>query len=451
MPAAQAERSVPAGGASLFRIGMGVFLLALCVRLLFGRLIANTYDYDEFVLLLLARDFAHGAVPYRDFMFFHPPGALIWLRALEPLTALWWPWARVLTSAIDSATAVMVLVVGCRVFDRRTGLAAGLVYVASPLALVSSVRVGQDPLITALGMLGLTALLIGPERRWAVAAGVCLGIATWIKYPALFFAPVYLLLAPRRFLWVSTGTVCSCAALLAPFSGQSHELYAQTVSFQHTRWSMSLTQRIETVAIFWLALNAPAIPSLVRRVPMWLVAGFGLGGLFVFVPQVYYHYFVPVVPFAALLAGVTLARFRNRRPVLVALAIIVPSLLAALVIDQGGYSPLYVTAARLSDVEPTVRLVDATSTPHESVLADRFEYAYLSHRPALAHYFWNVGVLVNARYLERRVSGARVVVMSSGASSGYPTGFTAYLDQRFERVNKPTTTVWLVPHQGPKP
>ena len=94
MPAAQAIRAEPAEGSTLFRIGLGVFLAALSLRLLFGRLVGDTYDYDEFVLLLLARDFAHGAVPYRDFMFFHPPGVLVILSVLHPLVSLWWPIAR---------------------------------------------------------------------------------------------------------------------------------------------------------------------------------------------------------------------------------------------------------------------------------------------------------------------------------------------------------------------
>jgi hypothetical protein len=496
MPAVHAGSSEPAGGSSLLRLGIGVFVVALGLRLVFGRLIAGTYDYDEFVLLLLARDFAHGATPYRDFMFFHPPGALALLRGIEPLTALWWPLARIASSAIDSATAAMVFFVGSRMFDRRTGVAAGLVYAASPLALVSSVRVGQDPLITAIGMLGITALVVGPEKRRAVLAGVCLGLAVWVKYPALYFAPVYLLLSPRRFVVVAAVGVCTFGLLLVPFLGQWHALYTQTVSFQHTRWMMPLTQRLATTALFWIALNALALPGLWRRAPAWLVAGFGLGGLFLFVPQVYYHYFVPVVPFAALLAGVTVAnrtgdawtrtpypspspetqwrgnriealdlgetspgnpsairsvsRIPGWRSVPVLAAMLIPMLLAAAVIDAGGYSPLYVTAARFSDVEPTVKLLDSDSTSNEAVLADRFEYAYLAHRPALAHYFWNVGVLVNTEYLERRVNRARAVVVSSGASSGYPIGFTSYLNQHYRHVNKPTTTVWLLPRRNPK-
>lgn len=445
MSAAWTALSRRDGGSSVLKLGITVFVLALAFRLLFGWLISDTYDYDEFVLLLLARDFAHGDLPYRDFMFFHPPGALVLLRAIEPLTSIWWPVARIATSAADSATATLVFFIGFRVFDKRAGFAAGLVYAASPLALISGVRVGQDPLITALGTLAMALLVVGPQRRWAVAAGACLGIAVWIKYPALYFLPVCLLISPRRFPLVVLAGVFSVAALLLPFGGQAHALYAQTVAFQHTRWTMALNQRLGTTLLFWIALNALALPALVRRVPAWLSIGFALGGLFIFTPQVYYHYFVPVVPVAALLAGRTLTRSRSSRRPLAAAATLVSVLLAAAIIDLGGHSPLYVTAARLSDIAPTVHLLDHRSTSGESILADRFEYAYLAHRPALDHYFWNVGVLVNARYLENRVHAARAVVLSSGASSGFPTGFTAYLDRHFDHLRRPTTNVWLLP------
>jgi hypothetical protein len=445
MSAAWAALFRRGGGLSVLKLGMTVFVVALVSRLVFGWLIADTYDYDEFVLLLLARDFAHGDVPYRDFMFFHPPGALVLLRAIEPLTSLWWPAARIATSIIDSATSTVVFIIGLRVFDKRTGFAAGLVYAVSPLALVSAVRVGQDPLVTAFGTLAVALLLIGPKRRWAVATGVCLCIAAWIKYPGLYFVPVCLLISPRRFPFVVLGGACTLAALLFPFVGQAHALYTQTVTFQHTRWAMAMNQRLGTTAFFWIALNALAMPALIRRVPAWLLVAFALGGLFVFTPQVYYHYFVPVVPFASLLGGRTLTGFRSWGRHIAAAAMLLSALLVAAIIDLGGHSPLYVTAARLSEVQPTVQLLDQRSSSGESVLADRFEYAYLAHRPALAHYFWNVGVLVNARYLESRVHAARAVVLSSGASSGYPTGFTEYLNKRYNRLSTPTTYVWFLP------
>lgn len=433
------------GGTSRVSLVITVFTAALALRLIFGRLIADTYDYDEFVLLLLSRDFAHGAVPYRDFMFFHPPGILVLLRSIEPLTTTWWPAARLAMTLVDSVTAVLVCFIGLRVFDRRVGLAAGLVYAASPLALISAVRVGQDPLLTMLGTLSITLLLLPAKARWTVLSGILLAAAIWIKYPAIYFGPVLLLLAPRRFPLVFAVATITLAILFFPFHDQLSALYDQTVTFQHMRWAMAFDQRILTTLLWWIAVNALALPALIRRPPGWIVVGFALGGLFVFTSQVYYHYFVPVVPFAALLAGMTLARVRSWRPPVVIGVMLLCAVLAATILNLGGHSPLYVTAARLSEVQPTVKLLDTVTTHRESVLADRYEYAYLAQRPALAHYFWNIGVLVNAKYLERRVSGARAVVLSSGASSGYPSGFTTYLDRHFPRLVRPTTRVWLIP------
>ena len=425
---------------------VAVFAAALTLRLVFGRLIANTYDYDEFVLLLLARDFAGGAVPYRDFMFFHPPGALVLLREIAPITALWWPLARIAMSVIDAVTATLIFYIGVRVFDLRTGFAAGIAYAASPLALISGVRVGQDPLVTALGTAAILLLTLPARKRWAVAAGVCLGAAVWVKYPAAYFIPICLLVAPRRFGWVALGTVVTLAALFAPFIGDARLLYSQTVTFQHSRWTMALDQRLLTGLLFWLGANLLALRAVLQRQPLWLVAGFALGGAFILAPQVYYHYFVPVLPCGALLTARALSRLRFRwRPVLLAVA--AGTLAWAAVLDAGGRSPLYITAARLSEVQPTVGILARTTSPGQSVLADRYEYAFLSGRQSAAHYFWNVGVLVNARYLERRLRTARAVVLSSGASSGYPTGFAAYLNARFPRLVTPTTTVWILRSQ----
>src|SRR5881409_445718 len=92
-PRGAAEAPIPSGASppastrspSLAKAALLIFALALGFRLLFAGIVSDTYDYDEFVVLLLARDFAHGAVPYRDFIFFHPPGILVLLRLIQPL------------------------------------------------------------------------------------------------------------------------------------------------------------------------------------------------------------------------------------------------------------------------------------------------------------------------------------------------------------------------------
>jgi hypothetical protein len=103
-----------------------------------------------------------------------------------------------------------------------------------------------------------------------------------------------------------------------------------------------------------------------------------------------------------------------------------------------------VTAAHLSDIAPTIKLVEARSRPGSAILADRYEYAYLARRRAAQHYFWNVGVLLPASALERRLDQARMVVLSYGASSGYPAGFIRFLDARFPKVRTRANTVWVV-------
>src|SRR5437764_9445782 len=99
--------------------------VALGLRLIFAALTADSYDPDEFVVLALSRDFAHGAVPYRDFAFFHPPGILVLFRLLQPIITGWWPAGRLVTLAVDSLTAVIVWRTGLLLFGRRSlGLAA---------------------------------------------------------------------------------------------------------------------------------------------------------------------------------------------------------------------------------------------------------------------------------------------------------------------------------------
>jgi len=456
---------------------------ALAVRLAFLALTSDTYDYDEFVALLLGRDWAHGSVPYRDFMFFHPPGILVLTRALEPVFRLWWPFARVLMAIIDTATAVLVGLLGRQLWSRRAGLASGAAYALSPVALISSVRLGEDPIITFLGILGVF-LILRRSPGWSVGAGACLGVAIWVKYPAAYFLPAFVLAAPRRAPLAALRAAATVAALMAPFYVDWGAIYQQSVVFQRTRWLMDTGVRVQTTMVFWFTANILAVaavcvaaprtlgrsrsadhtiagvlstagqgeepwaptltPSeLSLAPPAWVTFGFVLGVLFAFNSQVYYHYFIVAVPFAALLTGWLLVRTGRR---VTKILLVIGLTLAAgwgVLLEKGGSAPLYVTAAHLSDIRPTVRLLNVLQPRNGKVLADRFEYAYLANRPAIDQYFWNVGVLVGPDVLEGRLGPVSAVVLSHGASSGFPAGFVPYLDAHFHRVETGANTVWL--------
>ena len=249
-----------------YRDALTVFGLALAVRLLFSAIMADTFNPDEFVYLALGRDIAHGAAPYRDFWFFHPPGMLVVLGLLNPLIGHWWPLARLLDVLLDSAVAALVWRIGLHFYGRRLALAAGALYAINPTALVSAVRVDQEVAVTALGMLGLVLMLTRRSHTAALMAGICRGMACWSKYPALIFLPVYALAAPRRVPACLLGWLGATVLLFSPYLGSVHSLYDQSFAWQlFDRRPAAPAVRIKISVIFWLAANPLAVAALARK------------------------------------------------------------------------------------------------------------------------------------------------------------------------------------------
>jgi len=424
-----------------------IFGLALGLRLVFSLLMSNTFDEDEFVYLALGRDVAHGAVAYRDFAFFHPPGILVLLGLLNPLTAIWWPLARLVDVVIDSFTAVLVACIAAQLYSRGPARAAGILYAVSPVVLVSAVRVDQAVIITALEVAGLALLLLYRSQKTAVMAGMCLGIACWIKYPMLMFLPVYLLAGRRRAPMCLLGWLAAIAVLFFPYLGDIHRLYSDTIVWQlFQRQHTPLGLRVATTAVFWLIVNPFAVGALIGvRKPLWLILGFVAGGAFLFASSTYSHYFVPIVPYAALLGAPLAARL-----IRVPAHVIVTGCLALTIAWATGIGALaarpYSVTSRFSDIRPVIRLIDRTTSPGTAVLSNRFEYAFLAGRPWVAHYFWDDYDMVSVHYLERGLSRKAVAVLyPSSAVSFYPRGLVPYLDSRYLRIQLRGTSLWLPP------
>jgi hypothetical protein len=423
---------------------------ALGLRLLFAAITAGTFDPDEFVILALSRDLSHGAVAYRDFMFFHPPGSLAVFAALQPLIGWWWPVGRLVTLLVDSTTAVFVWYIGLTMFGRREALAAGLLYAVSPLALVTGVRIGPDPFITALGMLGLAVLLSRDSRRAALLAGACLGLAIWIKYPALLFVPIYAVAAPRRIGPVFLGCVVTAALVFAPFVIQSRAFVDQTIVWQMAhRDPTQPISRVAAVGVYLMLLHPLALWGLLRsRCPRWLLIGFAVGGVFILASQVYYHYLLPMVPFAALLAAPRAAALVRRFPRRI---VLLGALLffgwAQDIAAGSSFSRLYISAYSFADVQRTAQLLRTVTAPGARLLTDHFEYGYLAGRVS-ANYFWNMRGVVGTHMLERMVTGASAVVLTRHIAATYPPGFVDFLhDRHYHLVRTRVADIWLLPPQ----
>ncbi|PZR06975.1 MAG: hypothetical protein DI536_29340 [Archangium gephyra] len=170
-------------------------------------------DYDEGVYLSASRALASGLLPYRDFVFVHPPGVVLWLLPATWLTPdVMLLVARVASVLVGSLSIVLL----ARVIGGLPGLAAGLVWATRWEAMAADRGVFLEPLMICAG---LAALFMSQRRAWLVA-GALLGLSFVFKSWGVFWALLLVLSAPD---WKSRsrliiGAVLTAAVVLAPFA-----------------------------------------------------------------------------------------------------------------------------------------------------------------------------------------------------------------------------------------
>ena len=122
-----------------------------------------------------------------------------WPAFLAGLYAIFGPAVRVAQFAnalLGAGTAVIVCALGSRLFDRRTGWVAGILWAIWPGVLFYTAVLFSEVLFAAL--LGGAILLLvnaarAPGRRvpWLAAAAVSLTLALWVRSEPLAFLPVF--------------------------------------------------------------------------------------------------------------------------------------------------------------------------------------------------------------------------------------------------------------------
>lgn len=184
--------------------------------------------------LFIADVLRHGGAPYKDAWNILPPG-IYYLYALgleifgkQPLTL------RLLDLFWQTATALALCCLGARLFGRRAGLAAGLLYAVVYFLGNDFWNLGNTDAYVALPMtLALLAVLPqarGPRWLWDLSAGVAIGAAFLLRFThGLLFLPVILLLfygaegsrrarlraACRRLFTIGFGFILALAGILA--------------------------------------------------------------------------------------------------------------------------------------------------------------------------------------------------------------------------------------------
>lgn len=154
------------------------FVAALLIRVVPGGL-QGAIDYDEGVYLSGAMALANGRFPWRDFVFLHPPGILLWLAPVTlagPKVAFFA--ARALTACLGALNVVLV----GRIVRGWAGVCAALFFATWWETVITDRGVFLEPLMNSAG-LGALALvtLLAPSPRRTVFAGVLCAMAVAMK------------------------------------------------------------------------------------------------------------------------------------------------------------------------------------------------------------------------------------------------------------------------------
>jgi hypothetical protein len=173
------------------RVARGLLLTACALVLGLGALASNVFP-DEGFYLLAAQNVRHGLLPFRDFAFFHMPGAAAFIALFLPLTG---------PSVLAMRTVFALVAFGAiafagRALGRARGARAELVFLTlfatNPFVLTALPMLASYTAPAALGLAlvaGGWALAQSDERRGAFVAGIGFGVATGVR---IAYAPVAL-------------------------------------------------------------------------------------------------------------------------------------------------------------------------------------------------------------------------------------------------------------------
>lgn len=354
------------------RLGLGLLaLLAFGLRVFpfFGPEGAWSYrvDYDEGVYFAAAGWMAEGLLPWRDFVFVHPPGHLLFLL----VTSVWLKGSLGLTGAFAAARwvaavigVVNTLLVGTIVSRiPRAPLGAPLLAAAMYATYSEVAQVERGPFIEpvlnllCLSMTLVLALAEDRERRqrWVLAAGVLAGLAVGVKlWAGLWLIGALFVLASHRerlLFLVSAGLVAGLVVL--PFAAQSPSAFLDQALLFHARrppdgtlawhermgqiWSIRhlASPLISMCGLALIALRIETPPRMLRGA----LVSWGLTLIAFFASAAWWNqYNSHLIASEALVAGLVLTFAPRLRPFLMLFAVVMVGFSIAHTVRRGNTS-----------------------------------------------------------------------------------------------------------------
>ncbi|HZH15018.1 MAG TPA: glycosyltransferase 87 family protein [Archangium sp.] len=200
-------------------------------------------DYDEGVYFTASALLFQGVLPYRDFIFVHPPGSLLLWSPAAALASGWdaatcFVLARWLAAGVGALNVFLVGRLALRAWGPVAGVVAALVYATYP----ELVGVERGPFLEPVLNLACLAManvwLDAPEdgrasRAWLWAGALC-GLAISVKVPGGIWLAAALLSRSPRSAWRSQlGLALAAGAtvllLVGPFVAAAPSRFLQDV------------------------------------------------------------------------------------------------------------------------------------------------------------------------------------------------------------------------------
>jgi 4-amino-4-deoxy-L-arabinose transferase-like glycosyltransferase len=236
----------------------GLFLLALLLRL---ACFTGIYASDDVAYSYYAQRIAEGSyVPVSHhfairYGFILPVGLIYAVVGISE-------WATIaLPLVASSLSAVLLALIGTRLFSLQVGLAAGLLYATFPIELRHATILVPDGVAQCYILLAVLAHVRTEDRApmaLGALAGACIGIAYLTKEPAVFVAPALFLDAVLRRRWQHAfGIAVGVGAVIAVehsyywvatgdllFRFRSVDSHNYVMSIPPSEWNVPLTYRL---------------------------------------------------------------------------------------------------------------------------------------------------------------------------------------------------------------
>jgi hypothetical protein len=248
--------------------------------------LSGLLGYDQGVYFSAAEALVFGRLPYRDFLFLHPPGVIVALAPLGALARLTHDsWgielARVAALLLGAANAGLVALAA-----RRAGLfaaaTAGAFYAVWRPVAVTETETRLEPFVSLGLLVALAVLATAPDRvrrRALVLAGCGLGFALTVKIWAVVPVVVVLVWCVARFgrraaAWVAVPLVATGVVVCLPFLLAAPAAMSRMVVVdQLSRGRMAATLAERTTGMLGLSAVVGHRPHLQGTVLLLLVAG----------------------------------------------------------------------------------------------------------------------------------------------------------------------------------